>query len=211
MNMFKTSIGKKFLMAVTGLCLTLFLTVHLIGNLTAYFGKTTFNSYVEHLHALGILIRIAELGLVILAFFHILTGLSLFFQNLKARPIRYEINKKAGGSTISSSTMPYSGILILLFVIIHLIGFFMIKGYGTDIFRLLEAIFANPIFVAIYICAVIIVAFHVRHGFWSAFQTLGANHPKYTPVIENFGLIFSFIIGISFGFLPIYFMFIIKG
>jgi succinate dehydrogenase / fumarate reductase, cytochrome b subunit len=206
MNIISSSIGKKFLMAVTGLSLCGFLTIHLIGNLTAYAGKSIFNSYVEHLHSLGIIINIAELGLLILAVVHIFTGLLLFFQNIKARPVRYKMNKKAGGSTLSSSTMPYSGVLILSFVIIHLIGFFVLNRYNNDVFEILTITFLNPLFALIYVVAVVIAAIHIKHGFWSAFQTLGINHPKYTPVIEKFSFAFSSLVGIGLGFLPIYLM-----
>ena len=98
-----TSIGKKILMAFTGLSFCGFLIAHLAGNLTLYKGKDAFNAYAESLHALGPLITIAELGLLFFALIHVLIGATLFFENYKARPSRYAVKKSAGGRTIGVS------------------------------------------------------------------------------------------------------------
>jgi len=203
-NTLGTSIGKKLMMAVTGFCFCGFLAVHLIGNLTIYGGKDFFLSYVEHLHSLGVLITVAEWGLLILALIHILTGLTLFYQNLQARPVKYQVNKAAGGRTIGSATMPYTGILILLFVLLHLFTFRFVDKTNITDFNILIQTFAGFGYVLIYLVAVIIVAFHVSHGFWSLFQTLGLNHPKYMPFIMGLGIVFSIVVGVGFGFIPIY-------
>ncbi len=205
-NAFSTSIGKKLLMAFTGLCFIGFLAVHIIGNLTIYGGKELFLSYVEHLHALGALVTVAEFGLVFLALVHIVMGLTLFLQNLKARPVRYEVKKAAGGRTIGSSTMPYTGILILLFIIFHLVKFRFVDKTPVDVndFTILAATFSQIGWVLFYIVAVIIVAIHVSHGLWSGFQTLGLSHSKYMPFIMALSVVFAIIVGIGFGFIPIY-------
>lgn len=201
---FTSSIGKKLMMAVTGLSFCGFLAAHLAGNLTIYGGREAFNSYAEHLHALGFLLTVAEWGLLGLAVVHVLTGLTLFYQNFAARPVRYKVNKRAGGRTIGSITMPYTGLLLLAFVIFHLINFSFVDKTDTTIFDIVSQAFANPFYVALYIAAMVIAALHVSHGFWSALQTLGANHPKYMPIIQVLGLVFAFAIGIGFGLLPIY-------
>ncbi|MDD2390777.1 MAG: succinate dehydrogenase cytochrome b subunit [Desulfobacterales bacterium] len=203
-NTLGTSIGKKLMMAITGLCFCGFLVVHLIGNLTIYGGKEMFLSYVDHLHALGKLITVAEWGLVILALIHILTGLTLFYQNLQSRPVNYQVKKAAGGRTIGSATMPYSGILILLFVLLHLFTFRFVDKTNINDFIILTQTFVSFAFVLIYIIAVVIVAIHVSHGFWSGFQTLGLNHAKYMPIIMGLGIVFSIVVGVGFGFIPIY-------
>ncbi len=203
-NTIGTSIGKKLLMGITGLSFCSFLLAHLAGNLTLYFGKDAFNSYAEHLHALGPLITIAELGLLSFALVHVLTGLTLFYQNLRSRPSRYKVNKSAGGRSIGSSTIPYTGLILLLFVIIHLLDFHFVDKSGTTIYQIVSGSFSNPISVAFYIFAMIVVGIHVSHGFWSAFQTIGVNHPKYTPLIKATSIIFSLIVGIGFGFIPIF-------
>jgi len=203
-NTFGTSIGKKLLMALSGACFIGFLLGHLGGNTTLYFGKEAFNSYAEHLHALGILVNIAEISLLTLLVIHVVTGVTLFFQNLSARPQRYAVDKRAGGRTWASATMPYTGVLILIFVIFHLINFhFVEKTLDNTIFDIVSKTFAQPGFMIFYIIAMIIVALHVSHGFWSLFQTLGANHPKYMPIITKVGIILSLVFGIGFGLLPI--------
>ena len=203
-NTFGSSVGKKLMMAVTGLFFCVFLVLHLAGNLTLYMGKDVFNSYAEHLHSLGPLITLAEWGLLTFAVIHISTGLLLFYQNFKARPTRYAVNKRAGGRTLGSATMPYTGVILLLFVIYHLFNFHFVDKTHTTIFQIVSKAFAQPSYVLIYTFAMIIAAVHVSHGFWSAFQTLGANHPKYTPFLRGLSLVFSLIVGIGFGFIPVY-------
>jgi succinate dehydrogenase / fumarate reductase cytochrome b subunit len=163
-----------------------------------------FNGYAEHLHALGVLLAVAEWGLLIFALVHIATGLTLFYRNLQARPTRYHVNKSAGGRTLGSATMPYSGILLLCFVIFHLANFHFADKSQTTIYDIVAGAFSNPLYVALYIVAMIVTAVHVSHGFWSAFQTIGANHPKYMPMIRTLSLIFALAVGIGFGVLPIY-------
>jgi len=203
-DFFGSSVGKKLLMALTGFCFIGFLAGHLIGNLTLYGGRDAFNAYAEHLHALGPLITVVELGLLTLAAIHVFTGMLLFLQNLKARPVRYVVNKSAGGRTISSRLMPYTGFVILLFLIYHLLQFHFVDKTFTTIYDIVSLAFANVLNITFYIAAMVVVALHIRHGFWSLFQTLGANHPKYMPMIMGASLAFSLIFGIGFGFLPVY-------
>ena len=200
----KSSVGKKILMSVTGLCFCGFLAGHLAGNLTIYGGKEMFNSYAEHLHSLGVLLLLAEWGLLIMAVVHVLTGLTLFYQNYKARPVSYHVNKSGGGRTLGSRTMPYTGILLLAFVIFHLINFHFVDKTDTTIHSIVTEAFGNPVYVMLYIAAMVVAAIHVSHGFWSAFQTIGANHPKYMPIIKMAGLVFALVVGIGFGTLPIF-------
>ncbi len=202
-NTLGSSIGKKLMMAVTGLCFCGFLAVHLAGNLTLYGGRDLFNAYVEKLHSLGSLITLAELGLLSLALVHVLTGAFLFFQNIAARPVRYSVNKDAGGSTIGSSTMPYTGFIILMFLIYHLLKFHFTDHAGQTVFDIVFNAFIQPVNVVIYIIAVGIAAIHVSHGLWSAFQTIGLDHPKYTPLIKIASIVFGLIVAFGFGFIPV--------
>jgi succinate dehydrogenase / fumarate reductase, cytochrome b subunit len=201
---FGSSIGKKLMMAVTGLGFCGFLAAHLAGNLSIYGGQDAFNSYAAHLHALGPLVTVMELGLLTLGAVHVVTGLTLFLGNLKARPTRYAVNKSAGGRTLGSATMPYTGIILLAFIIFHLMNFHFVDKTHTTIFNIVSGAFSKPGYVAIYIAAMVVAAIHVSHGFWSAFQTIGANHPKYMPAIRTLGIVFALVVGIGFGFLPIY-------
>lgn len=206
-----SSIGKKLMMAVTGLSFLLFLAVHLGGNLTLFGGAGLFNSYADHLHSLGPLVLAAELGLLFLALVHIITGLTLFVQNLRARPRRYRVKRRAGGRTTGSATMPYTGVLILAFVILHLIQFHFADRTGTTLYRIVSDTFSSPFIVIVYVFAMITVAFHVSHGFWSLFQTIGANHPKYMPVVEKLGTAAGLVFGIGFGTIPLFLVLFGRG
>ena len=203
-NTLGTSVGKKLMMAITGLCFCGFLAAHLAGNLTIYTGKDVFNSYAEHLHSLGPLLTLAEIGLLFFATVHILTGAILFYQNIKARPVRYSVNKRAGGRTLGSATMPYTGVILLLFIIFHLLNFHFVDKTNTTVFQIVSSSFAKPGYVFIYTFATIVAAIHVSHGLWSACQTLGATHSKYSPFIRGASIVFGLIVGIGFGFIPVY-------
>ena len=120
---FSTSVGKKQLMAVTGLLFLLFLTTHLLGNLSIYGGPAAFVDYATHLHALGKLLVAAEVGMAVALLVHVTTAVLLFFENRRARPVRYAVDKSGGGRTFSSQTMPYTGLLILGFIGVHLATF----------------------------------------------------------------------------------------
>ncbi|BBO81661.1 succinate dehydrogenase [Desulfosarcina ovata subsp. sediminis] len=199
-----SSIGKKLMMAITGFSFCGFLAAHLAGNLTIYGGKDAFNAYAAHLHALGPLITVAELGLLTFALVHVITGVTLFLGNLKARPVRYAVNKSAGGRTLGSATMPYTGGILLAFIVFHLMNFHFVDKTETTIFAIVSNAFTSPAYVGIYIVAMVAAAIHVSHGFWSAFQTVGANHPKYMPLLRTLSIVFAVIVGIGFGFLPVY-------
>jgi succinate dehydrogenase / fumarate reductase cytochrome b subunit len=201
---FSTSVGKKYLMAVSGMLFLLFLTTHLLGNLSIYGGSAAFVSYAEHLHALGKLLVLAEVGLIAALIIHVTTAVLLFFENRQARPVKYAVDKGGGGRTFSSQTMPYTGLLILAFVAVHLATFshHFVDQSSRNIFQISQAVFSNSIFLIIYILGVLVVAFHVQHGLWSAFQTVGANHPKYMPFIQTSSIVFAIIVAAGFGFLP---------
>ncbi len=203
-NMLGSSIGKKLMMAITGFSFCGFLTAHLAGNLTIYGGKDAFNAYAHHLHALGPLITFAEIGLLALFLVHIITGLMLFLANLKARPVKYKVNKNAGGRTLGSSTMPYTGAILFVFILFHLMNFHFVDKSNTTIYQIVSSAFQNPLYVLFYMVAMVVAAVHVSHGFWSTFQTIGANHPKYMPPIRTLSLLFALVVGVGFGFLPVY-------
>jgi succinate dehydrogenase / fumarate reductase, cytochrome b subunit len=202
---FGSSIGKKLMMALTGLAFFLFLAAHLAGNMTVFAGPDAFNRYAETLKGLGIIVILMEAGLAAFALIHIVTGLTLFYQNRKARPVRYHVNKNGGGRTIGSATMPYTGIVLLFFVIVHLLNFTFVDKTGTTVFQIVSATFERPIYIIFYMASMVLLAIHISHGFWSAFQTIGANHPKYMPTLWVLSVAFALAIGIGFGMLPLYF------
>lgn len=192
------------MMAVTGLGFCLFLVFHLMGNLTLLFGESVFTAYVEKLHSLGLLITVAEWTLLLMAVIHVSTGLLLYFKNVRSRPNRYAMNKTAGGRTWGSATAPYTGVILLGFIILHLMNFHFADKTLRPLYGIVSDTFARPGYLIFYVFAMIVAALHVRHGFWSAFQTLGANHPKYMPVIMAVSIVFALVIASGFGFITIY-------
>lgn len=202
--LFRSSVGKKMVMAMTGLCLTLFLAVHLAGNLTIFAGADAFNGYADKLHSLGPLLICFNIGLGGLALLHIGIGGLLFFENLRARPTGYLLYHNPGGRTVGSDTMPYTGILILAFAVYHLLKFTFVDKSGTTIFHLVSAAFSTPANVIVYSVAMIAVAMHISHGFWSLFQTLGANDRSVMPLIYRLGRLTAVAFGVGFAALPIY-------
>jgi succinate dehydrogenase / fumarate reductase cytochrome b subunit len=203
-----SSVGKKILMAVTGFGMIGFLAVHLLGNLMAFAGADAFNGYAAKLHSLQPYLSVFNIALATLGLVHIAVGVILFIENLKARPTRYKVYKNPGGRTIGSNTMPYTGVLILVFVISHLLKFTFVDKSLTPIYQQMAATFANPAWVLMYVVAMVIVAVHISHGSWSLFQTFGINHPRYMPLIMKLGLVVTLVFGIGFGILPIYLLLI---
>lgn len=195
-------------MALTGLGFCIFLIAHLAGNLTIWAGEDAFNSYAERLHALGPLVILTEIGLLFFAVAHVFIGAYLFYENLRARPGSYLVKKNAGGRTIGSVTMPYTGFFILIFIVFHLIDFHFADKTDQTIYQIVLETFSNPGYTSFYIVSMIIVSTHVSHGFWSAFQTVGVYNSEYMSLLRVIGIIFSLAVGFGFGFLLIYISFI---
>lgn len=197
-----SSIGKKLLVALAGLLLCGFLVTHLAGNLFLFVGEGAFNHYAETLSN-NPLLPVAEAGLVFLFLLHIITALYLKVKNVQARPVAYESASSKGGRTPGSRSMAATGILVLLFLIIHLKTF----RFGDDVdglYKLVMAWFKNPLYAGFYVFAMIGLAVHLSHGFQSAFNTLGISHPRYTPVIKAAGLLFAVAVCGGFAVIPLW-------
>ncbi|HFQ89012.1 MAG TPA: succinate dehydrogenase cytochrome b subunit [Desulfobulbus sp.] len=178
-----SSLGKKYIMATTGLLLGGFLLVHAAGNSSIFWGRSAFISYARHLHSLGVLVNIFEVMLLAVFLVHITTGLSLFLDNRKARPGRYEINRSAGGRTWGSRTMPWTGLVILAFVLLHLANFHF-TDHNRPIADIVTPILSNPFYTLLYGIGMAALGLHISHGFWSLFQSLGISHPRYDRAIR---------------------------
>ncbi len=199
---YNSSVGKKLVMALTGLGFCAFLVVHLIGNLTLFGGAEYFEAYVTKLHTLGPVIPVVNFALLVLGTVHVITGVLLFRENLIARPVRYKVKKNAGGRTIGSATMPYTGFFLLFFLAFHLLDFHFADKSGTTLHQIMVTVFSSPINIIFYTAATILTGVHASHGFWSAFQTMGINHTKYTPAIKGLAIAFSLVMAVGFGTLP---------
>jgi len=173
-DLIASSIGKKELMALTGLAFIGFLVIHLAGNLTIFAGSGTFNSYAEKLHSLGVLIELAELGLLAIGLVHIVFATIILLQNMAARPQGYAVKAGEGGRSLASRSMIFTGPYILLFVIFHLLHFTFIDKGGDTIAVIVAARFHDPVWVAFYSFSMLTVGLHISHGLWSGFQTIGS-------------------------------------
>lgn len=191
------SLGKKYVMALTGLLLGGFLLIHAAGNTTILLGRSIFLSYAQHLHALGVLLSAAELMLLAVFLIHIITGIVLFAQNMQARPARYAVNASAGGRSWGSATMPYTGITVLLFILLHLYNFHFIDR-SRPIADVVAEVLGNPLYTVLYAIGLAALALHVSHGFWSMFQSAGINHPKHNGFIRACAWLFCGLISIVF-------------
>lgn len=202
-------------MSLTGLFLISFLVVHLIGNIQLLYGDggMAFNEYA-HFMKTNKLILVAEIILFAGFLFHIVDGILLMKRNRKARKVGYASNKSKVGNWASKFMGPF-GIIILVFLVIHLNNFFKYKIFpgdkivnmpGTevaDMASLVYAAFADPLEVIFYVFCMAIVGFHLWHGFESSFQTLGLNNKKYTPFIRIVGRAYSILIPLGFALIPL--------
>ena len=214
-----SSVIKKLINAVTGLVLCMFIVIHLMGNITLLTGHAeAFNSYSHFLLSTGVLIYLAEIGLTAFFLLHIFTAVMVWWDKQTARPVAYGKTAAAGApskKTISSRTMIYTGVVLFVFTVYHLITFKygpgIAEGYSMevdgvvirDLYRLTMEVFSRPGYVIGYVAAMAFMGFHLRHGFWSAFQSLGMNHPRWTPVIYGLALLFAVIMAVGFLILPI--------
>ncbi len=205
------SIGKKFIMAVTGLFLILFLFEHIVGNYFLFGGAKSFNDYVELLESFGWITRVLEVVLGLFFIFHIYYGIRLWLENRKAKPEKYAVNATAENTSFTSRNAIYLGVLLLIFLLIHLVNFwytFKTAGEDASLYQIVVQLFANPYYSVFYIFTFIILGLHVNHGFQSAFQTLGWNHPKYFPFVKKLGALIAIVFTVGFAIIPIYFYFV---
>ncbi len=227
-----TSVGKKILTAVTGLGLSLFVLLHLLGNL-AYFESdpNAINRYSHFLHELGAIFYTLEFILLATIILHVIIGVAIYIRRKKLRPVEYSVSATRGGASkknFSSKTMIWTGIILFVFIVIHLQTFKwgpgVDEGYVAtdageeltidgkpvkDVHQRITDVFKKEGYVIGYVIVMVLLGFHLRHGVWSAFQSLGANNPKLSPVIYTIGGIFAVLIAFGFLFLPIYIYFFV--
>ena len=203
---YDSSIGKKAVMAVTGLVLFGFLILHMLGNLQVFLGREVMNHYAETLHGNPGLLWVARVVLLVSVVLHTWAAIQLTAVKAAARPVAYIKQGNVQGST-GSRTMMLSGPVIALFVIGHLLHFTTgtIHPQFVELHAYENVItgFANPIAAGLYIVAMILVGFHLSHGIWSMFQSIGFSHPRYTPLIRKFAGVFSWILIAGFISVPI--------
>lgn len=216
-----SSIGQKLLMGLTGLFLILFLAVHLVGNLQLLYddGGEAFNAYADFMGN-NTLIQIVSKGNFLFILLHAVVGLYLWLSNKAARgKTKYAKQKVRAVNTNPgfAKNMAVLGTILLVFILIHLYQFWLKMKMGavdtvvvdgaevSNLYALVSTTFSDPLFVVFYVICMAVVAFHLWHGFQSAFQTFGVNHPKYSPAIHLLGKAYSVLIPLGFAIIPIVF------
>ncbi|WP_319421431.1 succinate dehydrogenase cytochrome b subunit [Pleurocapsa sp. FMAR1] len=220
-NFYTSPIGKKIITGVTGLGLSLFVLVHMTGNLTLLASSEAYNQLAHFLESLGILLYVIEFSLLGLAIFHVVVGIKIRLNTLQARPIGYSQIKSVGEpskQSLSSRSMLITGVVLLGFLVLHLATFKFGIYYTTiidgvemrNLSRLVIEKFHNPAYAFGYAGVMVMLAFHLRHGIWSAWQSIGVLNSKISPFVYAIALISAILIATGFVILPlsIYFDFV---
>ncbi len=219
-NFLTSSIGRKLVMSLTGIFLILFLIVHLMGNLQLLVndGGQKFNEYA-HFMTSNPLIKMIAYGNYFFILLHAVIGILLWSKNRTAKGVKPAVTTNRD-VTVASKNMALLGTLILAFLFIHMGDFWWKMKIGDvnfvnydgvevkDLYEKVVASFSQLWIVVVYLVGLLVLGFHLYHGFSSAFQTLGISHSKYTPIIKAIGVAFSIIVPIGYAILPIYFYFI---
>lgn len=213
----KSSLGRKLVMALTGLFLVLFLVGHLLGNMLLFAGDggQAFNEYARFMTStptIQVLSLITYASIII----HVVYSIIITRKNRSARPIGYAVSTASANSLWTSRNMGILGTIVLIFLVIHMKSFWYEMKFGEmpvvnydgagefkDLYSIVAEAFTQWWYVAIYVVAMFGLAFHLSHGFKSAFHTLGLTHKKYTPLIESVGFWFSIVVPTLFALMPI--------
>jgi len=209
------SVLKKLLMAVSGLIMLLFVVVHTLGNASIFFGAGYINSYAEHIHSMGWLIWLERAVMILVALVHVVLGIMLSIENYNSRSSGYAVRRYLR-STFSSRTMIYTGSIILVFVIYHLLHFtlntfnpefaIMMDSQGRhDVYRMIKTSFGQFLYAGTYCIALLALLLHLWHGIRSFFQTLGLNKDTVLSWVENGGKTVALLIFLGMVFIPLRF------
>lgn len=219
MSFLKSTILSKVVMAATGVILVLFIIGHTLGNMQMYIGQEAFNAYAHFLQSLGELLWIFRIVMFISLILHVITSIRLKLLNLSAKPTKYKV-KNYLKAKLTSRTMIWTGIMVFAFLVYHLLhftgGIIDASNYGHpeaygpggiferhDVYFMVIHSFQQLAISIPYIVGVVLLGFHLNHAIQSAFQTLGVNHPKYTPCIGRWSVGLSVIIVLLLISLPI--------
>jgi succinate dehydrogenase / fumarate reductase cytochrome b subunit len=215
-QIFRSTIGKKLLLGITGLSWVGFAIGHFVGNTTLLLADPTpFNKYAHFLTSLGGALYLIEAILTISLLVHFYFAIKVTWENHKARPVKYAVTKTAGRESrkgIATSTMIWTGILLIIFLVLHINNF----KYGTvymttidgeqirDLYKTVYEYYASPLNTIYYVIMMTLLGSHLSHGVWSAFQSLGLNGRRFTPLMTKIGLLTAVIVSIGFIIIPIY-------
>ena len=225
-NFLTSSIGRKVLMSLTGLFLIIFLVIHLIGNLQLLSPDDgmSFNIYAYFMTH-NPLIKTVSYLLYAFILIHAVQGWMLWSKNRKARGgQKYAVKntRAVGTNSFAASNMGWLGTIIFIFLVIHMYQFWLQMKLGNtpmvtyegnevkDLYTIVADAYSNIGYVIFYVVSMVVVAYHLLHGFQSAFQTLGLNHRKYTPFIKGIGLVYSILVPLGFAIIPLYMYFMMQ-
>lgn len=217
-RIFQSSLGKKYIMAVTGVFLFLFVVGHLVGNLQFFLGRETLNRYGHFLQSNPELIWPARLGLLTLVALHLWSAIKLTQENRAARPVGYA-NYNPVGSTYASRTMFMSGLIIVAFIVYHLLHFtfrspainftgqnfttFSDPAYSHDIYRMMVVGFSNVFVSAFYLLGVGLLCVHLSHGISSFLQSLGWKNDAWRPAVDAAAPVIAGLIFLGYSSIPV--------
>jgi succinate dehydrogenase cytochrome b subunit len=212
-RVFRSSVGTKLLIGLTGLALFAYLILHLAGNAIIFFGAEPFNRYSHALISNPLIVPI-EIGLLLIFLLHIYKTVTMWTSNQTARPVRYQMKRPAGHTSrksLASSTMIVTGLVTVLFVLIHVKQFKYGAWYATasdatvrDLYRTEVEVFQRPFWVMFYVVCTLLVGLHLRHGISSGFQSIGLDHPLYTRRLVAWGIVGAAVIGGGLAVIPIW-------
>jgi succinate dehydrogenase / fumarate reductase cytochrome b subunit len=211
-RLLSSSVGTKLLVGLTGLALFAYLILHLVGNALIFAGPETFNAYSHALISNPLILPI-EVGLLAVFLVHVYKAVTNYAANRTARPAGYAMKKYArhtSRKSLASSTMIWSGVVIFLFILVHVKQFKYGAWYqqeNTDVRDLARTefeVFSQPLWVAFYVICTLLVGLHLRHGISSGFQSLGLDHPVYTRRLTMWGVVLAAIIGGGLALIPIW-------
>jgi len=216
-----SSVFKKAVMAVSGIILVLYLIAHMIGNLKIFSGAETFNGYSEWIRTIGepavpaqTTLWIIRIVLLVAVVAHIWAAISLWRQAKRARPQGY-VTKKAVAQSYASRTMRWGGVILGLFVIYHIldltVGVANPEGPDSTPYDRVIAGFSNPIVTLVYVVALLALGFHLRHGIWSATQTLGQSNKTRERTVNAFATVFAVVLTAGFLIPPLSILFGLVG
>lgn len=214
LQFYHSPIGKKLITGVTGLSLAVFVLVHMLGNLLLFVGHDAYNAYAHHLENLGLLLWLVESMLVVVFLLHAIAGIQIFLGRLQARPEGYTTYASKGKpslQSLSSRTMIVTGLVLGSFLVIHLWNFKFGTWYATqldgervrDLARLVVEKFQNPVYAFGYSSVMVLLGFHLRHGIWSALQSLGMMSKSIRWSVYGLSLLLGVAIAAGFLVLPL--------
>ena len=206
-RLWQSSVGKKYIMAVTGLIWVAYLITHMLANLLVFQGPAKINAYSAFLHGTGGALWAARLVLIAALVLHVIAAAQLAERRHEARPVGYAAGRDPQVSTVASRSIRWGGALILLFLVYHLLHFTVGTAHPSfvegDPYHNVAAGFHNPLVVLIYLIAMAFVGLHLYHGIWSSGRSLGMSPPSPRPLRRTVALVLGVLIWLGFSVIPI--------